>query len=163
MVGSLLSALLLTVAATSTPTTAAEISDVRTHDLTAGVFVGSSIEAELSWFATNSLQLAIRGGVVEKSEGSWRAATDVYYHFPNVIGSVSQAASMGFFVGLGAQIAGPRPEESVYRFGERVSFGLRYTLDAGKYELITMVAPGLLHRPRLRATLDALIGFRFGF
>ncbi|MEE2901126.1 MAG: hypothetical protein VYC39_02300 [Myxococcota bacterium] len=165
MAGSLLSILLLTAASVNTSTTAVspnnDNSPVRT--VTAGLLLGSSIEAELTWFTTKNIQLASSAALLEKNEGAWRVAADFYYHFPNTIGSVSKNAEMGFYVGLGAQLAGQRPDESVLRFGERVSFGLRYTLDSGKYEAVAVVAPGLLHRPRLRATLDALVGLRLGF
>jgi len=163
--GSLLSVLLLTAAAANTSTTAVSLNNdsVPVRSFTAGLLVGSSIEAELSWFANTNIQFASSAALREKNEGSWRVATDLYYHFPNTIGSVSKDAEMGFYVGFGAQLAGQRSDESVLRFGERASFGLRYTLDSGKYEVVAVVAPGLLHRPRLRATLDALVGFRLGF
>ena len=165
MAGSLFSVLLVTVAAVNTSTAAVSPNNDNStvRSMTAGLLVGSSIEAELSWFATNNIQFASSAALLEETKGAWRVAADLYYHFPNTIGSVSKNAEMGFYVGFGAQLAGERPDESVVRFGERVSFGLRYTLDSGKYEAVAVVAPGLLHRPRLRATLDALVGLRLGF
>ena len=167
MTGTLISALLLTVTATNSSTVSVTPADslTRSHTLTAALLVGSSVEAELSWYATSRFQFASSVGFLDDAKGQWRVATDAYYHFPNFIGSVSEDADMGFYVGLGAQVAGRRPgdDETSVRFGERVSFGLRYTLDSGRYEAIAVVAPGLVHRPRQRATLDALVGLRLGF
>jgi hypothetical protein len=128
----------------------------------AGLVTGSQSGLDLAWTLSNSLQWANAAGWQNEDRGVWLMTSDMLYLFDEAIGSIGAAGKLILLTGLGGQLDYRGYEETSLRYGGRVLFGIKLAIDDGRYELFSTVAWGLFHKPRIRASLDAVLGIRVG-
>ena len=144
----------------SATTALSAITPPKAGGLYAGLLVGSPAGIDLSWHFHESLQWTTALGWQNDDRGAWMGTSDLLLLFPEAIGSVGSAGRLVLFTGLGAQVDYRHYEDTSVRYGSRVSFGLKYVFDEGRYEAFTSVASGLYYKPRVRASLNTNFGLR---